>query len=206
MTPSQLQSSDDVPEPSFAGAKRALRDQLLTARGRRSVVETHEASSAIAAHLLADPRVRRAASVAAYVGVGAEPGTGALLDGLRAVGTRVLLPVVLPDLDLDWAVYTGPRGLMPARMGLLEPTGPRLGVDAVATPDVVLLPGLAVSTSGDRMGRGGGCYDRVLARVPEHTFTCVLLFDDEVGVDVPVEAHDRRVVAAASPSGIVDFG
>lgn len=206
MTPSHPLSADGAPEPSFAVAKRALRDQLLTARSRRSLVETHEASAAIAAHLLADPRVRRAASVAAYVGVGAEPGTGALLDGLLAAGTRVLLPVVLPTLDLDWALYTGPQSLTPARMGLLEPSGPRLGVDAVATPDVVLLPGLAVSATGDRMGRGGGCYDRVLARVPTGTFTCVLLFEDEVGVDVPVEAHDRRVAAAASPSGIFELG
>jgi 5-formyltetrahydrofolate cyclo-ligase len=37
------------------------------------------------------------------------------------------------------------------------------------------------------------------------TFTCVLLYDDEVGVDVPVEPHDRPVTAAASPAGVVRF-
>jgi 5-formyltetrahydrofolate cyclo-ligase len=44
-----------------------------------------------------------------------------------------------------------------------------------------------------------------LARVPLGTFVCCLLHDDEVGVDVPVEAHDRRVTATVSPSGITRF-
>jgi 5-formyltetrahydrofolate cyclo-ligase len=89
---------------------------------------------------------------------------------------------------------------------LLEPPGPRLGPDAVATADVVLVPGLAVSRAGMRLGRGGGSYDRALGRVPVGTFTCVLLYDDEVGVEVPVEAHDRPVGFAASPSGVVRLG
>ena len=187
-------------------AKVALRDQLVTARNRRSLVERSELARAIADQLLAAPEVRRAASVAAYVSIGSEPGTGLLLRDLAAAGKRVILPVLLPDGDLDWAVYAGDRSLAPARLGLLEPTGPRLGVDAVATPDVVLVPGLAVSETGDRLGRGGGSYDRALGRVPVGTFTCVLLHDEEVGVDVPVEPHDRKVAAAATPTRIVRFG
>ena len=84
---------------------------------------------------------------------------------------------------------------MPGRLGLLEPAGPRLGLDAIATADVVLVPGLAVSATGLRLGRGGGCYDRALGRVPVGTFTCVLLNDEEVGRAVPVEPHDRPVTA-----------
>jgi len=186
-------------------AKVALRDQLLTARNRRSLAERSELARAIADHLLASPEVRRAATLAAYVSVGSEPGTGLLIRELTALGKRVVLPVVLPDNDLDWAAYAGDESLAPARFGLLEPTGPRLGADAVATADVVLVPGLAGSATGDRLGRGGGCYDRALGRVPVGTPTWVLLYDDEVGHDVPVEPHDRRVTAAATPSGIVRF-
>jgi 5-formyltetrahydrofolate cyclo-ligase len=72
-------------------------------------------------------------------------------------------------------------------------------------PDAVLVPGLAVSPTGMRLGRGGGSYDRALARVPVGTFTCVLLYDDEVGVDVPFADHDRPVAAACSPAGVVRF-
>lgn len=187
-------------------AKSAVRDQLLTTRHRRPLADVGVAARALAGHLLALPDVRRAATVAAYVSVGGEPGTGPLLDGLRAAGKRVILPVVLPDLDLDWGVYDGPDDLVPARRGLLEPAGPRLGPDAIGTADAVLVPGLAVSPAGVRLGRGGGCYDRALGRVPVGTFTCVLLYDGEVGLDVPVEPHDRPVLFAVTPSGVVRLG
>jgi 5-formyltetrahydrofolate cyclo-ligase len=186
-------------------AKIAWRDRLLTERNRRPLVEVGDAARALAGHLLGTEDVRRAATVAAYVSMNGEPGTGPLLDGLRAAGKRVILPVVLPGLDLDWAVYRDPRDLVPARFGLLEPGGEPLGVDAIATADVVLVPALAVSPAGVRLGRGGGCYDRALGRVPVGTFTCALLYDGEVDLDVPVEPHDRPVLYAATPSGIRRF-
>jgi 5-formyltetrahydrofolate cyclo-ligase len=206
VVPSQSPGGRDPRTSGSSAAKLARRDQLLTARNRRPLTEVAEAGAAIAGHLLASPHVRRAATVTAYVSVGNEPGTGLLLDELAAAGKRVLLPVVLPDRVLDWAAYAGQGSLVPARMGLLEPVGPRLGPDAIATADAVLVPGLAVSREGVRLGRGGGYYDRALGRVPVGMFTCILLYDDEVGVDVPAEPHDRPVLAAASPSGITRLG
>ena len=182
--------------------KTALRDRLVTARGRRSLLEVSQAARAIAEHLMVTSDLRRAATVAAYVSVDTEPGTGPLLDRLRAMGRRVVVPVVLPDLDLDWAVYDGPDSLARARRGLLEPTGPRLGLEAVATADVVLTPGLAVDRRGMRLGQGGGCYDRALGRVPVGTFTCTLLYDGERLDEVPSDAHDRPVTAVVTPSGL----
>jgi 5-formyltetrahydrofolate cyclo-ligase len=186
-------------------AKLALRDQIITARNRLAVAELGAAGAAITSHLLAQPEVRRAATVAAYVSTASEPGTGILLDALVDAGKRVILPVLRPDDDLDWAVYEDESALLPARRGILEPAGRRLGIEAVATADVVLVPGLAVSHDGVRLGRGGGSYDRALARVPAGTFTCVLLHDGEVGRDVPVAQHDRAVAAAATPRGITRF-
>lgn len=202
-----MSSRQPLPEPvgDLALAKLALRDQLVTARRRRPLTEVGEAARAIADHVLATPEIRRAATVACYVSVGSEPGTTALLDRLVEAGKRVILPVLLPDNDLDWAEYHGATSLAPAGRGLLEPMAPRLGTDAVATADAVLVPGLAVSPTGQRLGRGGGSYDRVLARIPVGTFTCVLLYSDEVGLTVPVEPHDRAVVAAVSPAGVTGF-
>lgn len=201
-----MDTSQPSPPPGHGPlAKAALRDQLTTVRRRRSPAALGEASRAIAAQLLACEEVRRAATVAAYVGLGTEPGTAPLLAALREAGKRVVLPVLMSDNDLDWAPYEGDEHLAPARYGLLEPTAARLGPDSIATPDVVLVPGLAVSDAGMRLGRGGGCYDRALARVPVGTFTCVLLYDDEVGRDVPVEPHDRPVTAAVTPSVLRRF-
>ena len=126
-----------------------------------------------------------------YVSVSSEPGTGPLLESLRNAGKRVILPVLQSDNDLDWAAYDGPEHLRSAGRGLLEPDGPLLGADAVATADVVLVPGLAVGRDGMRLGRGGGSYDRVLGRIPVGTFVCVLLNSEEVLDSVPREDHDR---------------
>ena len=184
-------------------AKTALRAELLEGRRRRPA---GHGADGIAGVALDWPPVSRAATVAAYVSVGREPGTDPLLDALRARGTRVLLPVLLPDGDLDWAAYDGTDDLVPAGRGLLEPARARLGLEALRQADVVLVPGLAVSAAGDRLGRGGGSYDRALARVPAGTPVAVVLHDDEVGLAVPVEAHDRRVTHALTPSGVVAMG
>ena len=195
-----------TPQPSDVGpAKTALRDQLTTARNRLSPLEIGLFARAVAGHLLEAPEVRHAATVAAYVSVGVEPGTSWLLDSLAAARKRVILPLLLPDGDLDWAEHRGDEHLAPARYGLLEPTAPPLGLTAVATADVVIVPGLAVSPSGLRLGRGGGSYDRALTRVPTGTFTCVVLYDDEVDRVVPAERHDRKVTAVVTPSGLRRF-
>ncbi len=209
MTPTPPHPDHDPRSPEHDGAspaKTALRDQMSAARRRLSLSQLSQASMALSERVNDLPEVRRAATVAAYVSVGSEPGTGMLLEALLGQKRRVVVPVVRPDLDLDWAEYRGHATLARAGRGLLEPTSPRLGLDAVATADVVLVPGLAVGPAGERLGQGGGCYDRALARVPEGTLVCALLHDGETGHDVPTEAHDLRVGAAVTPGGVVRFG
>ena len=198
MPPPQSRSGSE-PASAAAVAKIALRDRIHTSRHRRPLVEVVEAGQGLAAVLTDRPEVRRAATVAAYVSIGSEPGTGALLDALSGLGKRVILPALQPDMDLDWGTWRGATSLAPARMGLLEPVD-RLGVDAIATADVVVVPGLAVSLTGERLGQGGGSYDRALGRVPVGTPVVICLYDDEVGLDVPVDDHDRPVTAAVTPT------
>jgi 5-formyltetrahydrofolate cyclo-ligase len=127
-----------------------------------------------------------ARAVASYVGFGAEP--------YVPPRSGWLLPVLREDDDLDWARYDGE--LAPGRRGLLEPTGPRLGLAAVAGCDVVLVPALLVDRAGNRLGKGGGSYDRALARATG--LTVALLHDDELVDAVPHEAHDVPVRAVAT--------
>ncbi|MFJ6844338.1 5-formyltetrahydrofolate cyclo-ligase [Streptomyces griseoluteus] len=198
--------------PSAAPDKRELRRELLAARRELGPEERAESGTALAAHALLLPELAKARTVAAYVSVGTEPGTAELLEALRRGGTRVLLPVLLPDDDLDWGPYTGPGSLAAVRHGgrmeLAEPAGPRLGPDAVTEADVVLLPGLAVDGRGMRLGRGGGSYDRVLARLERagaRPALVVLLYGTEVVARVPAEAHDRPVHAVVTPAGVRRF-
>ncbi|MGV9283739.1 5-formyltetrahydrofolate cyclo-ligase [Streptomyces sp. NPDC003730] len=192
--------------------KRTLRRDILAARNRLTPDDVREAARALAGRALGLPELAGARAVAAYVSVGAEPGTLALLDALRARGARVLLPALLPDNDLDWGEYTGEDSLARVRHGgrmeLCEPAGERLGPDAVTRADVVLLPGVAVDGRGLRLGRGGGSYDRVLARLEAagaRPALLVLLYDWEVVARVPAEPHDRPVDAVVTPSGVRRF-
>nr|WP_103511284.1 5-formyltetrahydrofolate cyclo-ligase [Streptomyces sp. SM13] len=191
-----------------ASAKSSLRRELLAARALLTKEDAVRAAAVLAAAALGLPELADARTVAAYVSVGREPATRALLEALRGRGVRVLLPVLLPDNDLDWAAYEGPEHLLPAGRGLLEPDGPRLGPDAVLDADTVLLPGLAVDGAGMRLGRGGGSYDRVLARLTAagaHPALVVLLYDDEVVARVPSEPHDHPVDAVVTPAGARRF-
>ncbi|HSU03768.1 MAG TPA: 5-formyltetrahydrofolate cyclo-ligase [Nocardioides sp.] len=192
------------PADSLA-AKTALRDQVLAARRHRPLAAASDFAASVARVALAWPPVRDAATVAAYVSVGSEPGTGLLLDALVAAGKRVVVPVLRSDNDLDWGLYTGPGSIRKAVRGLLEPAGARLGLDEVRAADVVLVPGLAASATGDRLGRGGGSYDRALARVAAGTPVAVVLYDDEVGLAVPTDPHDVRVGFALTSRGVVDL-
>lgn len=188
--------------------KAALRRELLSRRARLSVEERSGAEAALTARAIGLPELRSAGTVAAYVSVGREPGTRALLDAMRQKGARVLLPVLLPDNDLDWARYEGGDHLAPGPRGLHEPDGARLGPEAVLEADAVLLPGLAVDRRGRRLGRGGGSYDRVLARLAQagaEPSLVVLLYDGEVLDAVPAEPHDRPVRAAVTPSAVERF-
>lgn len=188
--------------------KAELRAGLLRLRRGLTPRELGAAARALADRVADLPEIQAADTVAAYVSMGTEPGTHQVIDALRAAGTRVLLPVLMADNDLDWAAYEGPEALRRTERGLFEPTGARLGPEAVTDARVVLLPGLAVDGDGLRLGRGGGSYDRVLARLARaggDPALMVLLYANEVVARVPREPHDHPVHLAVTPGGIHRF-
>ncbi len=180
--------------------KAELRERLVAARRARPPAAREAAGTAIAQAVLSLPEITVASTVAAYLSIGTEPPTMHLVDDLRSRGIRVVVPVVEDDLDLDWADYGGPDAVAQTPRGVSEPLGPRLGVSAVASADVILVPGLAADERGMRLGRGGGSYDRALRRVPAGRLVAVLLYDDEVLTVVPTEAHDQPVTMAVTPT------
>jgi len=197
-------------------------DEKATARSRfvnnrRALGNRERARQARAAtlRLLADPRLTSADTVAAYWPLGTEPDTRPLIDSLLERGVQVLLPVLLADRDLDWARYEGDSAaLQDGGAGTRRPQGTTLGVDAVLRARAMIVPALAVTGGGVRIGRGGGSYDRVLARVAEAAsaghdapWTCTFLYEDELGTlaEAAVEPHDRAVDAACTATRLVDF-
>jgi len=178
--------------------KAAWRSRLLAARAALSSARLAAAAAEVTRHVLAG--LAETTRIAAYVPVGAEPGSLDLLDRLRARGTVILLPVVRPNLELDWAAYDGPAALTTGRWGLREPAVDRGEPARLHGVEAVLVPALAVDRQGTRLGRGGGYYDRALAGVPAAVPVVALLHDGELVPHLPVDRWDRPVTAAVTPS------
>ncbi|MET7426016.1 5-formyltetrahydrofolate cyclo-ligase [Dactylosporangium sp. NPDC005555] len=172
--------------------KSELRSHIRSARRAMPSDQRDLSDNSLISGISAMVRAAGARSVAAYAPLPYEPAGAFLLSALSALAPRLLLPVLLPSRDLDWAVFDGSLAAGPR--GLSEPTGPRLGVDAVRSIDLMLVPALAVGLDGTRLGQGGGSYDRVLARVTAPTIA--LLHPGELLPSVPAEAHDQRVSGA----------
>ena len=179
--------------------KGTLRRRQVAARAAMPDSIRNESGRLIRDHVLEMPQVTSAGTIAAYYSVGTEPDTRGLIFALWKRGSYVVLPVLLPDGDLDWASYEGPDSLAPGPRGVLQPVEPVRGTGTVARADVVLVPALAVDVHGRRLGRGGGSYDRALARVGPQVPTIALLYDSELLPSVPVEEHDQAVRAVARP-------
>jgi 5-formyltetrahydrofolate cyclo-ligase len=190
----------DTPRDRSRPEKAGLRRRIVAARAAMSEQDRATAARLIRDQVLEMPQVSAAGTIAAYYSFGTEPDTHGLIFGLWKRGSYVILPVLLPDGDLDWASYEGPESLAPGPRGLLQPVEPRRGPGTVARADVVLVPALAVDAQGHRLGRGGGSYDRALARVGGQVPTIAMLYDDELVDRVPADPHDRVVRAVARPS------
>jgi 5-formyltetrahydrofolate cyclo-ligase len=191
----------------LANDKATLRSRLLNARQRMTEAVRADATTTLRALILAMGEVSQARVIGAYVSFGAEPGTHRLLDELRETGRTVLLPVLRADADLDWSTYDGWDSLQPGRRGLLAPAGARLGVAAISAADLVIVPALAVDAhTGIRLGRGGGSYDRALARLPASRPVMTMIYDGELLDQVPRQPHDQAVSVALTPSGAHWFG
>jgi 5-formyltetrahydrofolate cyclo-ligase len=181
------------------GGKRELRASILKRRAGRSDDDRAAAAEAIAAHL-ATAAFAQVPTVATYLSMASEPGTGPLIEALLARGTGVIVPVALPDGALDWVRYEPDRGLARSTLGVPEPEGPRLGIDAISEAGLVIAPALAVDHAGWRLGRGGGYFDRALLGV--NAPVCALVYADELLRVVPHEEHDVRVDLVATEAGI----
>ena len=184
----------------MAAEKAALRRRLLAGRARLSADQRAAAARALRDAILELPQAQMAGTIAAYYSLASEPDTHGLVYALWKRGSYVLLPLLRPDADLDWASYEGPDSLRPGPRGLAEPAEPPRGMGAVARADLVLVPALAVDRGGVRLGRGGGSYDRALARVGPGVPTIALVYDGELLDEVPADDHDQRVRLVARPS------
>ena len=120
---------------------------------------------------------------------------------------RALLPILIDEAG---APYRSPRwGLWEAGQALVtpsrppaQPCGEAMGAESLAEADLIIIPALAASEDGARLGQGGGWYDRALTHRSPGVPVAAVIFDDEVldPGEIPTEAHDAAIDMIITPT------
>jgi 5-formyltetrahydrofolate cyclo-ligase len=193
-----------------AREKHELRARMRSARAAIAPQRVAAMSAAIAAHLQASSVWASARAITGFVGVNGEPDTRELLGAALAEGKALWLPRVLGPSELGFARVQELAELVPGGFGLLEPPV-RAGCVALAEipVDLVLVPGLAFTSEGVRLGFGRGYYDRAfgsapIGAAPVRVGICFAEFLDVVAL--PSDAHDMPMHHVVTEHGVIDCG
>jgi 5-formyltetrahydrofolate cyclo-ligase len=179
----------------LAVRKAALRARCRTARAAIPAGERGRLAVRIGERLFAQPGVREAGTVMLYSSVGAEVATGPMAERLWREGRRVLLPAMAAG-EIE-PVLADPGELMaPSSFGPLEPVKRRpVPLEEI---DVVVVPGLAFDRRGNRLGYGGGHYDRFLRRLGGRTVRVGVGFGVQLLDAVPAWPGDEPLDAVVT--------
>lgn len=191
-----------IDEDIIEDKKNALRADVRKRRSRLS--ESQRTAYAEQWAQTVTRFIGKADIVAAYVSVGNEPPTHALLDSLLAKGVKILLPKLGPTLKREWAWYRGAEDLSVQAPGRPpEPSGRSLPSEVLADVQVLIIPALTVDRYGHRLGQGGGWYDRILKRVRSGTKVGAMVYPWEFVEDtMPQDDMDMRVTHVILPESI----
>ncbi len=178
------------------GLKQALRQRIIAAREKLPAPERLRLSRAVIGSVCELTAYRQAQTVLGYLNFGAELAAELWVRQALADGKKVLLPRVnraSKHLDL-YKVRDLQEDVAPGLWGIREPVIERCArEDALGTVDFILLPGVAFTRDGARLGYGGGFYDKLLARMPDRPALVAGAFTLQVVQEIPQETTDRKV-------------
>ncbi|MBK9161648.1 MAG: 5-formyltetrahydrofolate cyclo-ligase [Nitrosomonadales bacterium] len=176
--------------------KQALRQRIIAARDEVSAAERLHWSCAVVDGVCRLPAYRAAQTVLGYLNFGAELAAESWVQRALEDGKRVLLPRVnraSKHLDL-YRVRDLQHDVAPGLWSIREPLAERCDrFDAMGELDFVLLPGVAFTRAGARLGYGGGYFDKLLAHVPHRPALAAGAFGMQVVAEIPQESTDRKV-------------
>jgi len=174
--------------------KTELRKQILAARDAIAPAARAAASARALKRVAALEAFRNAHCVMAYLSFGSELDTGDFVRDALAGGMRLALPRINTDTgEIDpFAVMDPARDTVAGKWGLREPDPARCAAVALADIDFVLLPGVAFTVNGKRLGYGRGYYDRLIARFPARPVLVAAAFELQIVPDLPTGPADQR--------------
>lgn len=175
-------------------SKAALRETILARRDAADEASRRESARIVTRRLAAMPAYRSAKLIAAYASFGSELDTAEFLAMALADGRQLLLPRINRArriLELR-AVNNLDADLVTGVWGIREPSErcPVMPLDHI---DFMLVPGVAFTAQGARLGYGGGFYDRLLALLDRRVVRVAAAFDLQLVDHLPEASHDQRV-------------
>jgi 5-formyltetrahydrofolate cyclo-ligase len=185
----------DGERDEHADRKSTLRREIRGALGRMSTDERRAAAAAARARIVEIIERSQADAVLAYLSDGLEVDLDPTIELLLDRGCTIAVPVVLPERGRMTPVrITGldPSAFVRDRYDLRSPRPPHEIVD-LDRLDLVVVPGVAFTTDGHRLGRGGGYYDRLLADLPGRVRRAGICHAGQVVPSLPIESHDAEV-------------
>lgn len=182
----------------MSSEKNELRARLLAAAPAGAILRS--ASHAVCARLGDLPELTTATTVLAYAATPREVSVDEALDRLLAAGVTVCLPWVAGEELGIGAITDLHEDVAPGWGGIREPTPTRRRAVPVSALDAVIAPGVAFDAAGNRLGHGGGHFDRLLAAVRPDAVRIGVGTDAQLIAAVPTEAHDEPVDIVITPS------
>lgn len=198
-------TSFDGTSRELAERKKALRQSIRARRHAMTADARATATAGITQQLTAFVSHLRPMRIACYLATDTEPETRPFIEWALDSGLEVLLPISREDGLLDWAHADAAVDAVTGRHGLPEPVGDRLGVEALGTVDLAIVPASAVDRTGTRMGWGMGYYDKSLASLSVTPPLFALVYDEEVVDSLPRESHDVPASGVITPTSTVVF-
>jgi 5-formyltetrahydrofolate cyclo-ligase len=175
--------------------KHELRKQVLSRRDALGAAQRVSLSEKITARVLALPSYQTARCVMAYMSIGSEFETAALVSDLRAQGKTLVLPRAprgSQALEL-YAVRDLERDLTVGVLGIREPRPDRCRAAPPEEIDFVLVPGVAFTARCERLGYGGGFYDQLISGFSRRPSLVAAAFGLQIVPDLPVSQTDQPV-------------
>lgn len=184
-------------------SKALIRRRVRAQRAAMSAPDRVRAAAQLTDQLIALSKSHGARTIACFSSMPTEPDTSGFLEWALARGHSLLLPVSLPNSQLDWVRYRGEKEA--GRHGISEPVGKRLGQAALDSADLVLVPACAVDDFGVRLGWGMGYYDRCLAALDPGIPVYAVVFDADRFDRLPRDPHDVPVTGVVTQSAAIEF-
>jgi len=193
-------NADD--KTALSVAKRAARTQALSARAGLDQPTKGVFSADASLRLLGLPELASVGLVLAYAAMTDEIDPLSAVSALRRRGIKIAYPRIESPGVLGVHLVDGERDLVPGPFGLSEPRQEAAPV-ALHLVDAVIVPGVAFSQNGSRLGYGGGYFDRLLPRLRSDCPRIGLAFDEQLLAELPAEAHDATIDVVVTPTRVI---